>query len=109
MKNKIDKLPLVSIIIPVYNGEDYIYLAIESALRQTYKNIEIIVINDGSTDNTEKICKKYGNLIKYIKKENGGVSTALNLGIKNMKGSYFHGYLMMIYIYLIKLKLKSII
>ena len=89
MKNKNDKLPLVSIIIPVYNGEDYIYLAIESALRQTYKNIEIIVINDGSTDNTEKICKKYGDLIKYIKKENGGVSTALNLGIKNMKGSYF--------------------
>ncbi len=89
MKNRKDTLPLVSIIIPVYNGEDYIDLAIESALRQTYKNIEIIVVNDGSKDNTEKICKKYGNLIKYFKKENGGVSTALNLGVENMNGSYF--------------------
>ena len=81
--------PLVSIIISVYNGEKYVSLAIDSALRQTYKNIEVIVVNDGSTDNTDEICKSYGEKIKYIKKENGGVSTALNLGIKNMKGEYF--------------------
>ena len=82
-------LPKVSIIIPVYNGEKYVSLAIESALRQTYSNLEIIVVNDGSTDKTDKICRSYGNKIKYIKKENGGVSTALNVGIENMTGDYF--------------------
>lgn len=83
--------PLVSIIIPVYNGADYIAEAIESAINQTYKNIEVIVVNDGSNDGgrTEKISKSYGDKIKYIKKDNGGVSSALNLGIKNMKGEYF--------------------
>ena len=79
----------VSIIIPVYNGSNYVNLAIDSALRQTYKNIEIIVVNDGSKDNTLKILKQYGDKIKLIDKENGGVSTALNLGIKNMTGDYF--------------------
>ena len=79
----------VSIIIPVYNGSNYVNLAIDSALRQTYKNIEIIVINDGSKDNTLKLIKSYGDKIKVIDKENGGVSTALNLGIKNMTGDYF--------------------
>jgi len=84
-------LPLVSIIIPVYNGSNYLAEAIDSALSQTYKNIEIIVVNDGSTDagNTEKIALSYGNKIRYFSKENGGVSSALNLGIKSMKGEYF--------------------
>lgn len=83
--------PLVSIIIPVYNGSDYLSEAINSALDQTYRNIEIIVVNDGSTDGgkTEDIAVSYGNKIKYIPKENGGVATALNAGIKNMKGEYF--------------------
>lgn len=80
--------PLVSIIIPVYNGSNYVGEAIDSALAQTYKNIEIIVVNDGSTDNTEEIIKSYGNKLRYFKKENGGVSTALNLGIKKSKGEY---------------------
>lgn len=81
--------PKVSIVIPVYNGENYIKQAIDSALNQTYNNIEIIVVNDGSTDNTEKIVLEYGNKLKYYKKENGGVSTALNLGIEKMAGDYF--------------------
>ncbi len=81
--------PKVSIIIPVYNGEKYVNLAIDSALRQTYDNIEVIVVNDGSKDGTDKICRSYGDKIKYISKENGGTSTALNLGIKNMTGDYF--------------------
>ena len=80
--------PLVSVIIPVYNGEDYINDSIKSALGQTYKNIEVIVIDDGSTDKTKKICESFKNKIKYIFKENGGVSTALNLGIKKSKGEY---------------------
>ncbi|MGI6325034.1 MAG: glycosyltransferase family 2 protein [Bacilli bacterium] len=85
MKKKIK----VSIIIPVYNGEKYIRQAIDSALSQTYKNIEIIVVNDGSTDKTEEIVLSYGNKIRYFSKENGGVSTALNLGIEKMQGEYF--------------------
>ena len=79
----------VSIIIPVYNGEEYMREAIDSALAQTYENIEIIVINDGSRDNTDKIAKSYGDKITYYAKENGGVSTALNLGIEKMTGDYF--------------------
>src|SRR5512138_2643726 len=82
--------PLVSIIMPVYNGSNYLKLAIDSALAQTYNNIEIIVINDGSNDNgsTEAIAKSYGDKITYLSKENGGVATALNLGIKHSRGEY---------------------
>lgn len=79
----------ISIIIPVYNGSKYIHEAIDSALKQTYDNVEIIVINDGSTDKTAEIVKSYGNKIKYYEKENGGVSSALNLGIQKMSGQYF--------------------
>lgn len=80
----------ISIIIPVYNGSNYLKKAIESAINQTYKNIEILIINDGSTDNgkTEKIAKSYGNKIKYYKKNNGGVASALNYGIKKSTGDY---------------------
>lgn len=83
--------PLVSIIIPVYNGSNYMREAIDSALRQTYKNIEILVVNDGSNDcgATRAIAMAYGNKIRYFEKENGGVSSALNLGIREMKGEYF--------------------
>lgn len=83
--------PKVSIVIPVYNGSNYLREAIDSALNQTYKNIEIIVVNDGSNDfgETEKIAKSYGNKIRYFYKENGGVATALNLGLEKMEGEYF--------------------
>ena len=85
------KKPLVSIIIPVYNGSDYLSQAIDSALAQTYENIEIIVVNDGSSDGgkSERIALGYKDRIRYFKKENGGVSTALNLGISHMRGQYF--------------------
>jgi glycosyltransferase involved in cell wall biosynthesis len=81
--------PKVSIIIPVYNGEKYMKEAIDSALAQTYDNCEVIVVNDGSTDHTEAIAKSYGDKIRYFSKENGGVSSALNVGIENMEGEYF--------------------
>ncbi len=81
--------PLVSIVIPVYNGEDYLQEAIESALRQTYENIEILVVNDGSTDRTEQIARAYGDRIRYFYKPNGGVASALNYAIREMKGEYF--------------------
>ena len=89
MKKSVETYPKVSIVIPVYNGERYVRFAINSALAQTYKNLEIIVVNDGSTDKTDEIVKSYGNKIRYIKKENGGVSSALNLAIRKMKGDYF--------------------
>lgn len=83
--------PKVSIIIPVYNGADYLKNAIDSALNQTYDNVEIIVVNDGSKDEgkTTEIARSYGNKIRYVEKENGGVSSALNLGIQIMTGDYF--------------------
>ncbi|ANX12076.1 glycosyl transferase family 2 [Fictibacillus arsenicus] len=77
----------VSIIIPFYNCA-YIDQAIKSALSQTYKNIEIIVVNDGSTKHVEKI-KPFLNQIKYLEKPNGGTGSALNLGIRHATGSYF--------------------
>lgn len=83
--------PKVSVIIPVFNGSNYLKKAIESVLNQTYANIEIIVVNDGSQDNgeTEKIALSFGKSIQYYFKENGGVASALNLGIRKMTGEYF--------------------
>ncbi|MBP8708414.1 MAG: glycosyltransferase [Caldisericia bacterium] len=83
--------PKVSIVIPVYNGSNYLKEAIDSALSQTYENTEVIVINDGSNDGgkTDKICKSYGKKIRYFKKENGGVASALNMGLEKMEGEYF--------------------
>ena len=73
--------PMVSIVIPVYNGANFLREAIDSALSQSYKNIEIIVINDGSDDanETDKIARSYGDTIQYFHKKNGGVASALNL------------------------------
>lgn len=83
--------PKVSIVIPVYNGANYMREAIDSALGQTYGNIEVIVVNDGSRDGgeTERIARSYGDRIRYFAKPNGGVATALNLGIEKMEGEYF--------------------
>jgi glycosyltransferase involved in cell wall biosynthesis len=81
--------PKISIVIPVYNGANYVAEAIDSALNQTYDNVEIIVVNDGSTDNTEEVVKHYGDKVRYFAKQNGGASSALNLGITKMTGEYF--------------------
>lgn len=83
--------PKVSVIMPVYNGANYLREAIDSVVGQTYKNIEIIVVNDGSKDDgqTESVALSFGDKIRYFKKENGGVATALNLGIQEMTGEYF--------------------
>lgn len=91
MNNIQDFNPKVSIIIPVYNGSTYLREAIDSALSQTYSNIEVLVVNDGSNDAgmTHDIAFSYGDKIRYFKKENGGVSSALNLGISKMTGKYF--------------------
>ena len=78
----------VDIIIPVYNGSKYIAEAVESALSQTYKNKEIIVIDDGSTDNTKQVLSKYEGRIKYIFQANQGVASARNRGIRAGSGKY---------------------
>lgn len=81
--------PKVSIVVPVYNGENFVNEAIDSILSQTYKNYEIIVVDDGSKDRTKKVLQKYKNKIRYFYKENGGVASALNYGISKMTGDYF--------------------
>lgn len=83
--------PKVSIVIPVFNGGNFLGQAIDSALAQTYKNIEILVIDDGSNDagETDRIALSYGDRIRYYKKANGGVATALNMAIEKMTGEYF--------------------
>lgn len=83
--------PKVSIIIPVFNGADFLAEAISSAINQTYQNIEIIVVNDGSSDDgaTERVARTFGSRIQYIFQENGGVAAALNTGIQAMQGELF--------------------
>lgn len=82
---------LVSIIVPVFNVEKYIEKCLKSLIDQTYKNIEVIIIDDGSTDSSGIICDKYSKndkRIKVIHKKNEGVSTARNEGMKQAKGDY---------------------
>lgn len=88
--NKLDYAPKVSIVIPAYNASNYLAEAIDSALMQTYPDVEIIVVNDGSKDDdaTRNVALRYGEKIVYIEKENGGSSSALNLGIANMTGEW---------------------
>lgn len=90
MKVKDTRLPLVSIIIPVYNGGNYLKDAINSALAQDYEHFEVIVVNDGSKDDwiTENICRSYGDKIRYFQKENWGVGSALNFWVRKAKGNY---------------------
>lgn len=90
-KNNVEYQPLVTIIIPVYNGSNFMREAIDCALTQTYPNVEILVVNDGSTDNgeTDKLARSYGDKIRYYLKENGGVSTVLNFAFEKMQGEWF--------------------
>ena len=79
---------LVSVIIPTFNNKQYIEETIDSVLSQTYKNIEIIIIDDGSDDGTDKIVsQKYKNKVKYYFQKNSGLSSARNMGLKKAKGS----------------------
>ena len=87
MKTPKDPETLVSVIIPVYNGEKYLREAIQSVVDQTYGNIEIIVVDDGSTDNTKEIMLEFKD-ITQIFKTNGGTASALNSGIKNSTGAW---------------------
>lgn len=82
---------LISVIVPIYNVEKYLKKCVDSIIDQTYENLEIILVNDGSTDNSGKIAESYIKIDKRIKvyhKENGGLSDARNFGIKKSKGEY---------------------
>ena len=81
----------ISIIIPVYNVEQYIRKCINSVITQSYANLEILLINDGSTDNSGKICDEYAQAdprIRVFHQENGGLSCALNVGLRNFTGDF---------------------
>lgn len=85
------EIPLISVIVPVYNVEKYLRQCIDSILQQTYKNTEIILIDDGSKDSSGKICneyaEKYSN-VHTVHKENAGLGMARNTGLENIKGKY---------------------
>lgn len=79
---------LVSVIIPCYNHGHYLKEAIESALHQSYKNVEVIVIDDGSTDNTKQVYKEFENKVRYVYVERVGLSAARNIGVQFAKGKF---------------------
>ena len=89
---KEENIPLVSVVVPCYNHEKYVKETIESIVNQTYKNIELIVIDDGSKDNSVKVIQeladKYG--FTFIHRPNKGLSATLNEGIRLSKGKYFN-------------------
>ncbi|AEH50340.1 glycosyltransferase family 2 protein [Pseudothermotoga thermarum] len=83
--------PLVSIVVPVFNTEKYLKKCVDSLLNQTYKNIEVLLVNDGSTDNSGKICDEYALIdprVRVFHIQNSGAGVARNVGIKNAKGEY---------------------
>jgi len=80
---------MVSVVIPVYNSEKFLRESVNSVLNQTYQNIEIIVVDDSSTDNSAKILKEYSDRITIISQSNQGLASALNSGIKKIKGKWF--------------------
>lgn len=82
---------LVSVIVPVYNVEKYLKSSLESILNQTYKKLDIILVNDGSTDNSKSICEEYvqkDSRVRLINKENGGNGDARNVGLQQVKGEW---------------------
>lgn len=91
MKKVSKKSPLITIIVPIYKVEEYLDRCIESIINQTYENLEVILVDDGSPDNCPKMCDKWAKKdkrIKVIHKENGGLSDARNRGIENANGKY---------------------
>ena len=83
--------PLVSIIVPIYNAQDHIARCVESIRRQTYRNLEILLLNDGSQDVSLEVCKMYANVdprIVLIDKANSGVAATRNMGLREARGKY---------------------
>ena len=84
-------MPKISIIVPVYKAETYLSRCLDSIINQTFKNFEVLLIDDGSPDCSGEICDKYAAMdtrIRVLHKENGGVSSARQMGLDNAKGEY---------------------
>lgn len=82
---------LISVIIPVYNVEQYLDRCVQSVLNQTYRNLEILLVDDGSPDRCPQMCDEYArqdSRVKVIHKENGGLSSARNAGLEIVTGNY---------------------
>lgn len=88
MREAIDKLPRVSVIIPAYNSESFVGEAIDSVLAQTYRSVECIVVDDGSSDRTAQLVQGYGDRVRYIRQENAERSAARNNGITHASGDF---------------------
>lgn len=103
-----DKAPLVSILTPTYNRDDFLPLAIESVLNQDYTNYEMLVVDDGSTDNTREVMEKYlqDERIKYSYQENQGQSVARNKALKIVKDTIFVFWILTIYLTLVNYRSK---
>jgi glycosyltransferase involved in cell wall biosynthesis len=82
------KLPLVSCVVPVFNGERFLREALDSILAQTYRPVEIIVADDGSTDGTATLVARYGDQVRYLFQPNTGTAAACNLGLKAAQGDF---------------------
>lgn len=83
--------PKVSLILPIYNMEKFLERCVDSILAQTYDNLEIILVNDGSKDRSDEICKKYASLdqrVIYVSQKNGGICAARNAGLDHASGDY---------------------
>lgn len=90
---------LITVIVPIYNVEDFIDMCLESLSKQTYKHFEVLMVNDGSTDNSGIICKEYADRdsrFQYFEKENGGLSDARNFGLEHSKELTLHLSILMI-------------
>ena len=81
-------MPTVSVVIPTYNAARYVEAAVNSVLGQTFRDVEVLVVDDGSTDGTEAVLASYGKAIRYFRQENSGVSAARNRGIQESTGRY---------------------
>ena len=81
-------MPEVSVIIPTYNSAHYVTEAVDSVLGQSYRDFEIVVIDDGSTDDTRSVMSRYGSPVRYLRQPNGGVAEARNRGIEESRGRY---------------------
>ena len=81
-------MPTVSVVIPAYNAARYVEAAVDSVLGQTFRDVEVLVVDDGSTDGTGAVLSRYGKAIRYLRQENSGVSAARNRGIQESTGRY---------------------
>ncbi|CTC92617.1 glycosyltransferase family 2 protein, partial [Streptococcus pneumoniae] len=82
---------LISVVVPVYNVSDYLHFAMDSLIKQTYQNFEVILVNDGSTDNSPQLCEEYAKQYENVSvfhKENGGLSDARNFGVSKASSDW---------------------